>query len=135
MLDKDVLTRDTIRMLISEIKRFEIDNKAEASEETILSIIQKMVKQRNDSIEQFQKGGRKDLADKEISQLEIIKKYMPAQMSAEEIELIINDVIKSTNAETMQDMGKVMGAAKSHLQGKADMSLVSNIVKQLLSGQ
>ena len=107
MLDKDVLTRDTIRMLISEIKRFEIDNKAEASEETILSIIQKMVKQRNDSIEQFQKGGRKDLADKEISQLEIIKKYMPAQMSAEEIELIINDVIKSTNAETMQDMGKV----------------------------
>ena len=99
MLDKDVLTRDTIRMLISEIKRFEIDNKAEASEETILSIIQKMVKQRNDSIE-----------------------------------LIINDVIKSTNAETMQDMGKVMGAAKSQLQGKADMSLVSNIVKQLLSG-
>ena len=92
MLDKDVLTRDTIRMLISEIKRFEIDNKAEAGEETILSIIQKMVKQRNDSIEQFQKGGRKDLADKE------------------------------------------MGAAKSQLQGKADMSLVSNIVKQLLSG-
>ena len=134
MLDKDVLTRDTIRMLISEIKRFEIDNKAEAGEETILSIIQKMVKRRNDSIEQFQKGGRKDLADKEISQLEIIKKYMPAQMSAEEIELIINDVIKSTNAETMQDMGKVMGAAKSKLQGKADMSLVSNIVKQLLSG-
>ena len=121
MLDKDVLTRDTIRMLISEIKRFEIDNKAEAGEETILSIIQKMVKQRNDSIEQFQKGGRKDLADKEISQLEIIKKYMPAQMSAEEIELIINDVIKSTNSETMQDMGKVMGAAKSQLQGKADM--------------
>ena len=76
MLDKDVLTRDTIRMLISEIKRFEIDNKAEAGEETILSIIQKMVKQRNDSIEQFQKGGRKDLADKEISQLEIIKKYI-----------------------------------------------------------
>ena len=93
-----------------------------------------MVKQRNDSIEQFQKGGRKDLADKEISQLEIIKKYMPAQMSAEEIELIINDVIKSTNSETMQDMGKVMGAAKSQLQGKADMSLVSDIVKQLLSG-
>jgi uncharacterized protein YqeY len=134
MLDKDVLTRDTIRMLMSEIKRFEIDNKAEAGEETILSIIQKMVKQRNDSIEQFQKGGRKDLADKEISQLEIIKKYMPAQMSAEEIELIINDVIKSTNSETMQDMGKVMGAAKSQLQGKADMSLVSDIVKQLLSG-
>ncbi len=134
MLDKDVLTRDTIRMLISEIKRFEIDNKAEAGEETILSIIQKMVKQRNDSIEQFQKGGRKDLADKEISQLEIIKKYMPAQMSAEEIELIINDVIKSTNSETMQDMGKVMGAAKFQLQGKADMSLVSDIVKQLLSG-
>ena len=134
MLDKDVLTRDTIRMLISEIKRFEIDNKAEAGEETILSIIQKMVKQRNDSIEQFKKGGRKDLADKEISQLGIIKKYMPAQMSAEEIELIINDVIKSTNSETMQDMGKVMGAAKSQLQGKPDMSLVSDIVKQLLSG-
>ena len=108
MLDKDVLTRDTIRMLISEIKRFEIDNKAEAGEETILSIIQKMVKQRNDSIEQFQKGGRKDLADKEISQLGIIKKYMPAQMSAEEIEFIINDVIKYTNSETMQDMGKEM---------------------------
>ena len=115
MLDKDVLTRDTIRMLISEIKRFEIDNKAEAGEETILSIIQKMVKQRNDSIEQFQKGGRKDLADKEISQLEIIKKYMPAQMSAEEIELIINDVIKSTNSETMQDMGKVMGLSLIHI--------------------
>ena len=133
MLDKDVLTRDTIRMLISEIKRFEIDNKAEAGEETILSIIHKMVKQRNDSIEQFQKGGRKDLADKEISQLEIIKKYMPAQMSAEEIELIINDVIKSTNSETMQDMGKVMGVIKAKAEGRADMGKISGLIKQRLS--
>ena len=133
MLDKDVLTRDTIRMLISEIKRFEIDNKAEAGEETILSIIQKMVKQRNDSIEQFQKGGRKDLADKEISQLEIIKKYMPAQMSAEEIELIINDVIKSTNSETMQDMGKVMGELKKIHSDEIDFAKAGPMIRNLLN--
>ena len=133
MLDKRALERDTLRMLLAEIKRYQIDEKTEATNEVVLTIINKMVKQRKDSIEQFTKGGRDDLASKEKDQLEVIKQYLPEQLSEDKIREIVEAAVNSTQASSMQDMGKVMGAIKSELQGKADMGLVSQIVKSSLS--
>ncbi len=133
MLEKRVLERDTLRMLLAEIKRYQIDEKTEATDEVVLTIINKMVKQRKDSIEQFTKGGRDDLASKEKDQLEVIKQYLPEQLSEDKIREIVEAAVNSTQASSMQDMGKVMGAIKSELQGKADMGLVSQIVKSSLS--
>ena len=133
MLDKRALERDTLRMLLAEIKRYQIDEKTEATNEVVLTIINKMVKQRKDSIEQFTKGGRDDLASKEKDQLEVIKQYLPEQLSEDKIREIVEAAVSSTQASSMQDMGKVMGAIKSELQGKADMGLVSQIVKSSLS--
>lgn len=133
MLEKRVLERDTLRMLLAEIKRYQIDEKTEATDEVVLTIINKMVKQRKDSIEQFTKGGRDDLASKEKDQLEVIKQYLPEQLSEDKIREIVQAAVNSTQASSMQDMGKVMGAIKSELQGKADMGLVSQIVKSSLS--
>ena len=133
MLEKRSLERDTLRMLLAEIKRYQIDEKTEATDEVVLTIINKMVKQRKDSIEQFTKGGRDDLASKEKDQLEVIKQYLPEQLSEDKIREIVQAAVNSTQASSMQDMGKVMGAIKSELQGKADMGLVSQIVKSSLS--
>ena len=133
MLEKRVLERDTLRMLLAEIKRYQIDEKTEATDEVVLTIINKMVKQRKDSIEQFTKGGRDDLASKEKDQLEVIKQYLPEQLSEDKIREIVEAAVNSTQASSMQDMGKVMGAIKSELKGKADMGLVSQIVKSSLS--
>ena len=133
MLEKCVLERDTLRMLLAEIKRYQIDEKTEATDEVVLTIINKMVKQRKDSIEQFTKGGRDDLASKEKDQLEVIKQYLPEQLSEDKIREIVEAAVNSTQASSIQDMGKVMGAIKSELQGKADMGLVSQIVKSSLS--
>ncbi len=133
MIEKRVLERDTLRMLLAEIKRYQIDEKTEATDEVVLTIINKMVKQRKDSIEQFTKGGRDDLASKEKEQLEVITQYLPEQLSEDKIREIVEAAVNSTQASSMQDMGKVMGAIKSELQGKADMGLVSQIVKSSLS--
>ena len=133
MLEKRALERDTLRMLLAEIKRYQIDEKTEATNEVVLTIINKMIKQRKDSIEQFTKGGRDDLASKEKDQLEVIKQYLPEQLSEDKIREIVEAAVNSTQASSMQDMGKVMGAIKSELQGKADMGLVSQIVKSSLS--
>ena len=133
MLEKRALERDTLRMLLAEIKRYQIDEKTKATDEVVLTIINKMVKQRKDSIEQFTKGGRDDLASKEKDQLEVIKQYLPEQLSEDKIREIVDAAVNSTQASSMQDMGKVMGAIKSELQGKADMGLVSQIVKSSLS--
>ena len=133
MLEKRALERDTLRMLLAEIKRYQIDEKTEATDEVVLTIINKMVKQRKDSIEQFTKGGRDDLASKEKDQLEVIKQYLPEQLSEDKIREIVEAAVNSTQASSMQDMGKVMGAIKPELQGKADMGLVSQIVKSSLS--
>ena len=133
MLEKRALERDTLRMLLAEIKRYQIDEKTKATDEVVLTIINKMLKQRKDSIEQFTKGGRDDLASKEKDQLEVIKQYLPEQLSEDKIREIVEAAVNSTQASSMQDMGKVMGAIKSELQGKADMGLVSQIVKSSLS--
>ena len=133
MLDKNNLVRDTIRMFLSEVQRFEIDNKEEVDDAKALQIINKMIKQRNDSISQFKEGGREDLADKEQQEVEILSKYKPEQLSEEDITEKVKSVIKETGAESMQDIGKVMGVLKSSLAGSADMGLVSKIVKDQLA--
>ena len=132
MLDKNVLVRDTIRMFLSEVQRFEIDNKEEVDDSKALQIINKMIKQRNDSISQFKNGGRNDLAEKEEKEVDILSKYKPAQLSDEEITSKVKEAIEQSGATSMQDMGKVMGVLKS-LSGSADMGLISKIVKDQLS--
>ena len=133
MLDKNDLVRDTIRMFLSEVQRFEIDNKEEVDDSKALQIINKMIKQRNDSIFQFKEGGREDLADKEQSEVGILSKYKPEQLSEEEISTKVKEVIQEVGAESMQDIGKVMSSLKSSLAGSADMGLVSKVVKDQLS--
>ena len=105
MLNKDVVTRDTLRMLISDIKKFEIDEKVEADDAKISNLINKNVKQRRDSIEQFKSGGREDLVATEEEQLNVILKYLPEQLSEEEISKLVQDGIAAVSAESMKDMG------------------------------
>ncbi len=133
MLDKDNFVRDTLRLFMAEVQRFEIDNKEEVDDAKALQIINKMIKQRNDSISQFRDGGRDDLADKEQSEVDILSKYKPEQLSEEVVTAKVKDVIAETNATSMADIGKVMGILKSSLAGSADMGMVSKIVKDELS--
>lgn len=133
MLDRNDMVRDTIRMFLSEVQRYEIDNKEDVNDAKALQIINKMIKQRNDSISQFKGGGREDLAEKEQQEVEILSKYKPEQLSEEEITEKVRNAIKETGAETLQDIGKVMGILKSALVGTADMGLVSKIVKDQLT--
>ena len=132
MLEKNDLVRDTIRMFLSEVQRYEIDNKEEVDDTKALQIINKMIKQRSDSISQFRDGGRDDLADKEQSEVDILSKYKPVQLSEEEVAVKVNEAIEQSGASSMQDMGKVMGQLKS-LAGSADMGLISKLVKEKLS--
>ena len=132
MLDKNDLERDTIRMFLAEVQRFEIDNQEEADDSKALQIVNKMIKQRNDSITQFKSGGRDDLADREQKEVDILSKYKPAQLSEEEITLKVKEAIENSGASSMQDMGKVMGILNSSLAGSADMGMVSKIVKENL---
>ena len=133
MLDKQDLVRDTIRMFLSEVQRFEIDNKEDVDDAKALQIINKMIKQRNDSISQFRDGGRDDLAEKEQKEVDILSKYKPQQLSEEEITSKVIEAIKESGADSMQDIGKVMGLLKSSLAGSADMGIVSKIVKDQLA--
>jgi uncharacterized protein YqeY len=133
MLDKQDLVRDTIRMFLSEVQRFEIDNKEDVDDAKALQIINKMIKQRNDSISQFKDGGRDDLAEKEQKEVDILSKYKPQQLSEEEITSKVIETIKESGADSMQDIGKVMGLLKSSLAGSADMGIVSKIVKEQLT--
>ena len=132
MLDKNDLERDTIRMFLAEVQRFEIDNQEEADDSKALQIVNKMIKQRNDSITQFKSGGRDDLADREQKEVDILSKYKPAQLSEEEVTLKVKEAIENSGASSMQDMGKVMGVLNSSLAGSADMGVVSKIVKENL---
>ena len=132
MLSKDNATRDTLRMLISEIKRYEIDNRVEADDSVILATLKKMIKQRKDSIEQFDKGGRTDLSEIEKNELLILDKYMPEMMSEAAINELVTKTILELDAAGSQDMGKVMGHLKGSIGDSADMGLVSKIVKEKL---
>ena len=134
MLDKDELTRDTLRMFKSEVQKFEIDSKETADDAKVLQIINKMIKQRNDSIMQFTNGGRSDLAEKEQSEVDILAKYKPQQLNEAEITSKVKTAITESGSASMQDIGKVMGLLKTSIaSGTADMGVVSKIVKEQLS--
>ena len=133
MLDKNDLERDTIRMFLAEVQRFEIDSKEEADDAKAIQIINKMIKQRNDSISQFKSGGRDDLAAKEEKEVQILSKYKPEQLNEEEVINKVKEAIESSGASSMQDMGKVMGILNSSLAGSADMGMISKIVKEELA--
>ena len=133
MLEKNIMVRDTLRMFVAEVQKYEIDSKEPADDTKVLQIINKMIKQRMDSIDQFDAGGRSDLAEKERDEVSVLSKYKPKQLTEEEIVSIVEKAINETQANSMQDIGKVMGILKSSTAGKADMGIVSKIVKDKLS--
>jgi uncharacterized protein YqeY len=124
----------TIRLIMAAIKQQEVDTRKDLSDDDVLSILTRMVKQRRDSIDQYSKAGRNDLADQESAEIAIIEHYLPAQLSPEEVAGIIEEVIAATGAAGPKDMGKVMGQLKSKLQGRADMGAASALVRQKLAG-
>ena len=129
--DKENTT--TLRMAISEIKKEESDKKSDLTDQEIITILQKMIKQRKDSSSQFSSAGREELAEKEEREIKSLNEFLPEQLTEEEIEKLVSKTINDLNVQSIQDIGKVMGSLKSQLQGKADMSIVSRIVKQNLS--
>jgi uncharacterized protein YqeY len=124
----------TVRLILAEIKRKEVDEQIELDDAQTLAIVEKMIKQRKDSITQFEAGGRADLADIEKAELAILSTYMPAGLSDEEIAAEVAAAVASTGAAGPQDMGKVMGVLKPKLAGRADMTVVSGLVKKALTG-
>lgn len=138
MLAKNKLKTSGLRLLLSAINYYEIQKGGagyEATDEDVIAVIQKEAKQRKDSIEQFTAGERQDLADKESEELEILKTYLPQQMSEEEIREIVKQTISEIGANTMADIGKAMGALMPKVKGKADGNLVSKIVREELSSK
>ena len=125
--------RDALRLLTAALKQKEVDERKTLVDSDVVSVIDKMIKQRRESIAQFDKGGRADLAAKEKSELDILSAYLPAQMGDAEIQKEIEAVVAETGASGAKDMGKVMGALKTKIAGKADMSRVSALVKAKLS--
>ena len=133
MRAKEAERLGTIRLLLAAIKQREVDERITVDDAGIIAIIEKLIKQRKDSIEQFQKAGRTDLVDQESKELGILQAYMPAQLSAAEVQSAIQKVIADLGANGPQDMGKVIGALKAQLAGKADMGMVSGLVKAALA--
>ena len=122
-----------VRLIMAAIKQVEVDTREELDDAAVLAVITKMVKQRRDSIEQFEKGGREDLAAIERAEVEILDTYMPEQLSGDELAAMVDEVIAATGASGMQDMGKVMGQIKAKAAGRADMGAVSAAVKERLN--
>ena len=133
MRSKDVALLGTIRLIQAAIKQKEVDERILVDDNSVISIIEKMLKQRNDSIEAFKKANRTDLVDKEEFEVSVLKNYMPEQMNAEEVEKIIQEVIKKIGASSMKEMGPVMAQSKEILSGRANMAEVSKIIKAKLS--
>ena len=133
MRAKEAERLGTIRLLLAAIKQREVDERISVDDAGIIAIIEKLMKQRKDSIEQFQKAGRTDLVDQESKELGILQAYMPAQLSAAEVQSAIQKVIADLGASGPQVMGKVIGALKAQLAGKADMGMVSGLVKAALA--
>lgn len=129
--DKNLLT--TLRLITAAVKQIEVDERIEVDEERMLVILDKMTKQRKESISQFEKANRADLVAQEQFELDILKKYLPEPLSATEIEQLVQEAIATTEATKMADMGKVMAQLKPLLQGRADMSQVSALIKAKLS--
>ncbi len=131
----DTLRRDTLRLIDSAIKNSEIEKKKREeglTDEEVLEVLGRAVKQRQDSIRQFEAGGRPDLAESEKAELEIIMPYLPAQLSQAEIEAVVTEILATSENPTLADLGKIMGQAMAQLKGKADGNVVREIVKEKL---
>jgi uncharacterized protein len=133
MRAKDAPRLLTIRGLLAACKQREVDERIELDDAAVIAIVDKLIKQRKDSITQFAAGGRADLVDKETTELVVLEAYLPKRLSADEIAAEVARIVKELGAAGPGDMGKVMGAVKAQLAGKADMSLVSAAVKQILA--
>jgi uncharacterized protein YqeY len=128
--DKDRLK--VVRLIIAAIKQIEIDERTELDDAAVLGVLNKMVKQRRDSVSQFRAGGRDDLAETELEEITVIDNYLPEQMSDDELDAMIGKAVADTGAESIRDMGKVMGAIKKMAEGRADMAQVGAKVKTIL---
>jgi uncharacterized protein YqeY len=124
----------TIRLILAAIKQREVDERITLDDGQVVAALEKMIKQRKESISQFQAGGRADLVAKEAAEMAILQTYLPEQLSDAELDALIAEAIASTGAASIKDMGKVMGAVKAKAQGRADMGAVSARIKQKLSG-
>jgi len=129
--DKDRLK--VVRLIMAAIKQVEVDQRIELDDTAVLTVLDKMVKQRRDSVEQFQKGNRDDLAEIELAEITVLESYLPEQLSDAELEAMIDEAISSAGAESIRDMGKVMGQIKSKAAGRADMGAIGARVKARLA--
>jgi uncharacterized protein YqeY len=128
--DKDRLT--VLRMATSALKQIEVDERIELDDARVLAVLEKLVKQRRESVEQFRKGGREDLAERELAEITMLQEFLPEALSETEVDVIIREAIATTGASSAKDMGKVVGAVKPKVQGRADMGAVSQKIKALL---
>lgn len=133
MRAKDTAKLSAIRLITAAMKQKEVDERVELNDAMVMAIIEKMIKQRKDSITQFEAGGRQDLADIEKAELVILSAYMPAGLTDAEIQAAVNEAVAETGAAGPQDMGKLMGVLKPKLAGRADMTVVSAMVKAALA--
>ena len=122
-----------VRLMLAAIKQIEVDKRIELDDTAVLAVLTKMVKQRRDSIEQFEKGNREDLAEIERAEITVLKGYLPEQLGADELAAMVDEVIQATGAESIRDMGKVMGQIKAKAAGRADMGALSTLVKERLN--
>jgi hypothetical protein len=134
MLAKDNAKRDTLRLLQAAVKQKEVDERIELDDAGVIAVLDKMIKQRRDSIAAFEQGGRQDLADKEQAELAVLQTYLPARLLVDEVAAEVRAIVAELGASGPGDMGKVMGAVKARLVGKADMGAVSAAVKAALAG-
>jgi uncharacterized protein YqeY len=123
-----------LRLMLAAVKQREVDERITLDDGAVVAVVEKMIKQRKDSIAQYEKASRQDLADKEKFEISVIESYLPQQLSQGEIDQIVADAIAATGAQSAADMGKVMGVVKPKLAGRADMGKVSGLVKARLSG-
>ena len=133
MKDKDTATRDALRLLDSALKQIEVDERRELSDDDVLKIIQKQVKQRKDSMAQYKEAGREDLYEKESAEVAIYERYLPKQLSDDELKNELRSIIEQVGATSMKDIGKVMGAASKALASKAEGKRINTMAKEILS--
>lgn len=135
MRDKDVLKKSVVTMLRAAVKQVEVDQRIELDDEAIIDIIAKQIKQKNNAIVEFKNGDRQDLVELTEKEIDILMKYLPEQLSEDEVLKIVEEAIVSTGAASMKDMGKVMGIVTNATKGKADGKLVADLVKKALAGK
>ncbi len=134
MRAKEALRLSTLRLLLAAIKQREVDERIELDDAQVVAVIEKMLKQRKDSVTQYQAAGRQDLVDQESGEMVVLQGYMPEQMGEDEIRAVVAAAVAQSGAAGVKDMGKVMGLVKPQVAGKADMGQVSALIKQALGG-